>query len=135
MPSDDQLVVVHIDLDGGALLDRTREQRPPDSRLQLVRDEALQRARAVHRVVALGCDEHARGLRQLERHPPACQPPPQILDLKVDDLLDLLERERLEEHDVVHTVQELGPEVAAQVSHHAVARVLCDLARRGESVE
>ena len=40
--------------------------------------------------------------------------------------------QRLEQHDVVEPVEELGPEVAAQLGHDALARVGLDLAARGD---
>jgi hypothetical protein len=44
-------------------------------------------------------------------------------------------RERLEQHGLVDAVEELGPEVPAQLGQHPVARVGRDLAAVGEPVE
>jgi len=41
----------------------------------------------------------------------------QPVDLKADDVLDLLVREAVEDDDFVHAVQEFRPEVAAQCLH------------------
>jgi hypothetical protein len=48
--------------------------------------------------------------------------------VRADDLFDLGQRHRPEEDDVVHAVEELGPEVAPQLTHHGVARRLGDFA-------
>ena len=94
------------------------EQRPADAGLDLVGDEPAQRAGAVHRVEALFGDEPAGVLADLERHPPVGQPGPQVVEHQVDDALDLRLGQRLEQHDVVDPVEELGPEVPAQLGHH-----------------
>ena len=49
-------------------------------------------------------------------------------------LLDLGLGERLEQHDVVEPVEELGPEVGAHLGRHELARVRLDLAVRADGV-
>ena len=53
---------------------------------------------------------------------------PQVVEHQLDDALDLRLGQRLEQHDVVDAVEELGPEVPAQLGHDALARVGLDLA-------
>ena len=48
----------------------------------------------------------------------SAEPGPQVVEHQVDDALDLGLGQRLEQHDVVEPVEELGPEVAAQLGHH-----------------
>ena len=88
------------------------EQRPTDAGLDLVGDEAAQRAGAVDRVEALLGDEATRVLGHLERHAAIGEPGAQVVEHQLDDALDLRLGERLEQHDVVDPVEELGPEVA-----------------------
>src|SRR4051794_808676 len=134
-PGDDELVVLGVDGDRRPVADVASDQRPRDARLDLALDEAPQRARAVHRVVALARDERARRLGDLEREPPVAKAGADAGELQVDDLLDLLQGERLEEDDLVDAVEELGPEAGAQLAHDAVAGVLADLAVVVDPVE
>src|SRR4051812_18838878 len=134
-PGDDELVVLAVDGDRRSVADVASDQRPRDARLDLALDEAPQRARAVDRVVALARDERARRLGDLEREPPVGEAGADAGELQVDDLLDLLEGERLEEDDLVGAVEELGAEARSQLGHHALARVLADLAALVDPVE
>src|SRR3954447_16957485 len=134
-PGDDELVVLAVDGDRRSVADVASDQRPRDARLDLALDEAPQRARAVDRVVALARDERARRLGDLEREPPVGEAGAGAGELEVDDLLDLLEGERLEEDDLVDAVEELGAEARSQLGHHALARVLADLAVLVDPVE
>ena len=76
----------------------------------------------------------AAGL-ELERDLPLGQPAAQVLEQEPDDLLDLGGLQRLEQDGVVHPVQELGPEVRAQLLEHGVARDRLDLALRVHALE
>jgi hypothetical protein len=96
-----------------AVGDVAGQQGPADARLDLALDEAPQRACAVDGVVALAGDEHPRRLAELEGDAPVGQPGADVGDLQVDDPLDLGQRERLEQHDVVDAVEELRAEVRA----------------------
>jgi len=46
-------------------------------------------------VVARARDYHTGGIGELEAHPAVRKPLPHVGDLQVDDLLDLLQRQRL----------------------------------------
>ena len=61
--------------------------------------------------------------RELERDLALGEPRADLLELQLDDLADLLERERVEHHDVVDAVEELGPERRAQRLLAACGRV------------
>ena len=88
-------------------------ERASDARLDLSLDVAAQRPGAIDRVVTTSRDQLARdGTNTSKRKPPISEPCCDVVYLQVDDLLDLLERQRLEQHDLVDAVEELGTEVA-----------------------
>src|SRR4051812_5502018 len=127
-PGDDELVVLAAAGAGRSVAVVASDQRPRDARLALALDEAPQRARAVDRVVALARDERARRLGDLEREPPVGEAGADAGELQVDDLLDLLEGERLEEGNLVDAVEELGGGARSQPGPYAPPPVLPDLA-------
>ena len=78
-------------------------------------DDALERPRAVGRVVAEVAQQRARVVGELDLDAALTHAGDQALDLEVDDLADLLAAERLELDDVVEAVDELGLERALHV--------------------
>ena len=82
----------------------------------LALDEPLQRPRPEDRLEAsFGKPFSGRG-RDLQVHLAIPKPIVDLIDLDLDDLADLVLRERLEDDDLVDPVQELGPEVARSAS-------------------
>ncbi len=81
-------------------------------------DGALERACAVGRIVAFLHQEVLGRVGQLDVNLPILEPLQQAAKLDVDDLLQVLEAERVEEDDLVDPVQELRPEVLPQRLHH-----------------
>src|SRR5688572_8618533 len=77
-------------------------------------DGALERAGPVHRIVTFGDDELARRFGQLDMDLAILEPLQQAAELNVDDLLHMIEPERVEEDDLVNPVDEFRPEVLAQ---------------------
>src|SRR5665648_291564 len=80
----------------------------------LALDDALERARTEHRIEPVERDALERGGRDLERDLAHRRPLADEPELDLDNLADLVERELVEEHDVVDTVQELGAERHAE---------------------
>ena len=83
--------------------------------LDHVLDHAAQRPRAVGDVVAQLDDVVLGLLRDLERHLLRAQLVAHAGEHQVDDLADLLDRQRAEDDRRVDAVQELRPEVALQL--------------------
>ncbi len=77
---------------------------------ELLLDHPLERARAVGRVVAEVAEQRPRVVGQLDLDAALAHTLDQPLDLQVDDLADLLARERVELDDLVEPVDELGLE-------------------------
>ena len=134
-PADDELVVSGLEHDDRAVDDLPGQQRACDAGLDLALDEPPQRPRTVHRVVAPARDQLARLIGELERDTALAQAPVDVGDLEVDDPLDLRQRQRLEQHRLVDAVEELRTEVAAQLRHDLVARVVGDVPAGVDAVE
>ena len=81
-------------------------------------DGALERPGAVGAVVAGLEDGFARGVGELERDSAVEQELAQVVEAQVDDMRELRLAQRMEDHDVVHAVEELGAEVLLQRVHH-----------------
>src|SRR6185437_12494470 len=79
---------------------------------------ALERPCAVHRIVTFADDETLRRLGQLDVDLAILEPLQQALHLDIDDLLHMLQAERMEEDNFVHAVQELRPEMLSQRIGH-----------------
>ena len=91
------------------------EQRARERVLDEPLDRALERPRAVRRIPALLGEQLLRLVRDLELDPPLREPLAQPRELQLDDVGELLARQRLEDDDLVDAVQELGPEAVAQL--------------------
>src|SRR5271170_6255985 len=124
------LAVRQTDADDGAVADIAGHQGASDPGLDLAADEPAQRAGTVDRVEALLRDVPAGLLAELEGHLPVGEPGPQIVEHQVNDALDLGGGQRLEQHDLVQAVQELGPECRTQRGHDARAGVRLELPSR-----
>src|SRR5690606_10386223 len=93
--------------DGGAVGYLAAEHEPGELVADRALDEPAQRAGAVRRVVALEGEPLGRRRGDVERDPPLGEPVAQPRDLELDDRAELLERERVEDDDVVEPVEEL----------------------------
>src|SRR5579883_291583 len=60
---------------------------------------------------------------------PIRQPLAQTAQLDFDNLLQMLLRERVEDYNFVHAVQEFGPEMVAQLFKHCVLHPLVSVTR------
>src|SRR2546421_138071 len=74
---------------------------------------AREAPRAVRRIPPRLGERFLSRIRELEHDPPLREPIAQPGELELDDLGDLLTRERLELDDLVDPVQELGPEAVS----------------------
>src|SRR6266571_7575307 len=86
--------------------------------LQEPLDGALQGPGPVDGIVALRDQELLRRRRHLEPHLSVGHESLEPRDLEIDDLADVLARERSEDDGIVHAVQELRPERLAQQFEH-----------------
>ena len=124
-----QFVPVQLDPERRARGDLAGDLRAGNPRLQLALQKALERPRAEDRIEAGAGDVRNRHRRNLQCQSALCEPLPQLLATQADDLLDLCQRQRPEQHDLIDAIEEFGPEVRPQLAHHPVARHL------GQAVE
>src|SRR5882672_11214374 len=86
--------------------------------LDALLDRALERARAVHRVIAGLAQVIAGRVVEHEFDVTFGQALAQVSELDVDDDPDLVRAERMEDDNVVEPVDELGPEVLLHDFEH-----------------
>src|SRR6185295_8396759 len=125
---DRQLPALDVHPQRSAVVDVSGDQGSADLRFELALQEALERPGAVDRIEAFAGDQGAGRGRKLQTDVAVGEALPEIRRLEIDDLFDLRQGERPEQHYVVDPVQELGPEMATQFAHHLVSRLLGDLA-------
>ena len=109
------LTELRVRADRVALGELALEQPQRERVLDQALDRALERPGAVGRIPARLGDQLLRRVGQLEREPALGEPRAQPRELELDDLAELLARQRLELDDLVDPVQELGPEELAQL--------------------
>src|SRR5581483_7879565 len=97
-----------------SLGERSLEELRDEPRLEFGPDAPLELASAVLRLVADLREVRDQGLLELQLHSAAQRRLPDALQLEANDGLDLLPAQGLENDHLVHPVQELRPEVAAQ---------------------
>ena len=96
-----------VDAHGGAVDDLAAEQHPGQRVADRRLDQAAQRPGAVRRVVAGVGQPLARGVGDLDVDPPGRQPLLEQRELEVDDVRQVVLRERVEDDDLVEPVEEL----------------------------
>src|SRR5712691_7412713 len=111
-------VLTTVDTDPVALDKLALEHRHRERILQQPLDRTLQGPRSIDGIIALSDQQLLRRGRYLERQFAIGEQLLHALDLNVDDLRDVLVRQRTEDDDVVHAVQELRLERLAQQLHH-----------------
>src|SRR5207245_1625315 len=109
-----ELAVLGVDHDRVALAELVLEQALRQRVLDLALDRALQRPGAVSRIPAGIRDQLLRRRRQHEVDAALREAIADPVELQLDDVAELVARERLELDDLVDPVQELGPEEVAQ---------------------
>src|SRR2546423_790378 len=105
-----QFAPFHVDADRVAVCELPVEEPQCEGVLDEPLDRPLERPRAVRRIPPRLGERFLSRIRELEHDPPLREPIAQPGELQLDDLGDLLTRERLELDDLVNPVQELGPE-------------------------
>src|SRR5215212_8700894 len=95
-----ELAVARVDADAVAGGELALEQLERELVDELLLDHPLERARAVGRVVAEVADQRARVVGELDLDAALADPPGELRHLEVDDLADLLARQRGELDDV-----------------------------------
>jgi hypothetical protein len=107
-----------VDLHCRAIRDFAAEQLFGQRILQVALDRALERPRAVDRIVADPAEPALGGIAELERDlavlEQALHPP----DLDLDDRRHVLGREPVKQDDLIEAVEELGAEMPADHLHH-----------------
>src|SRR5213593_4114627 len=114
-PSESELALgIAIDDDVIAFAELALEHCQRQWILQQTLDSTLERAGAKCWIVAFDRENFSRRRRQLECELPIAEQALESLELKVDDVLDLLPAERTEDDDVINAIEELGTEVLTQ---------------------
>src|SRR5205085_6619674 len=106
-----EVAVAEVDVDDVPGAELAGEESARDLVEDRRLDQALQRARAVHRVVALRRERRLRTVGHLEADLALLEDLADARDLDLDDAAELLAREAVEDDDVVDAVQELGTKV------------------------
>ena len=131
----DQLAVLGVDAERGVRLDVAAQDALRDERLDRVLQIAVERTRAVLRVIG-GVDGQLLGLLgQLAAELLVGQTLVQRRKLQIDDADDVLARERLIEDDLVEPVQELRTERALEQRLHLRLGLVGDVAVGVDAVE
>ena len=122
-----------IDADGVAGADLALQQREREPVDELLLDHAAQRPGTVGRVIAHVAEQLARVVGERDLDPALGEPLEHAGDLQLDDLGDLLAGQRVEAHDVVEAVDELGFEVLRAARAACIRGASpCSCARRTE---
>ena len=105
-----------------ALREPTLEQLEGKRILDEALDRTLQRPCAIRGIPTLLRKQFLGGVSDLELDPALAQALAESRQLQLDDLRQLLARQRLERDDLVHAIQELRPEAIAQLVLRADVR-------------
>src|SRR5699024_6116353 len=117
-------VLGQADHDGVTVDDVTGQQRAGELVADLALDQATQRSGAEGRIVAFEGQPVLGPLSDLERDPTIGEPLGHVLDLQIDDRGEFVLVERIEEHDVIETVEELGLERRVHDAQHLLPLLL-----------
>src|SRR5690606_33097819 len=116
--AEDQAVALGRHHDGVAGAELAGEDLLRQRVLQLLLDGALERPGAVDRVEADIAKQGQGAVLDAQADLPLGQALAQVGGLDAGDGLDLLAAQRVEDHDLVETVDELGTEVRLHHAHH-----------------
>jgi hypothetical protein len=87
-------------------------------------DGALERTRPICRVVAGAHEVGTRGIGQFNFNVPLGETLAQTRELNLDNLLEVLFRQRVEDDGLVDTIQKLGTEMVTQLLEHGIFHAL-----------
>src|SRR6266404_8609617 len=110
-----------------AVADLTTQDSATKRCFQILLDRTLQRTRAIHRVIPHLSEVPGRFRSQLNIDVSLRETYTHSVQLKVEDLLEVLFRERMEDHNLIDTVQELGTEVMLHLRKHGSLHPLVSL--------
>src|SRR6266496_2293823 len=102
----DQFAIGCIDLDCISIANGTIEDAAGNTVFNLFLDDALERARSILRVVALGCQQVFRCITQMQGDMTVCQAWSQAIDLDLHNALHLIARDLMEDDYFIDTVDE-----------------------------
>src|SRR5215831_833095 len=105
--SEHQLPALGVDLDAPIGLELALEQLHRQGILDAALEGALERPRAEVGIVAFRGEQVPRAVGEHQLDAALGQHAAQTLDVQIHDLANLHARERMEDHDLVHAVQEL----------------------------
>ena len=104
-----------------AVVHATAQQHARQLVADLALHEASQRAGTIRRIVAGAGQPFARRIRHIERDAAFGQTRGHLRHLDVDDAAELLARQRVEDHQLIQTVDELRLELHVHGVHHGLA--------------
>ena len=96
-----------------------------DTALQSVLDVSLQGSRTKHRIESILPNMFQGAFTYDEVQLLVGKPLSKLIHNQADNLLNLRQRERLEHHDVVNTIQEFRSEMVSHFRHNIIVRRLC----------
>src|SRR5690554_999419 len=123
-PREHDFAIGHIDVDHAGKLELARQDAIGEHVLDLVLDQAAQRASAVVGIVALLGQPLARFLADLKRDRVLDQALAYLVELQIDNLLDFRAAERTEDDGRIDAVDKLGAEGTAQLLHDVLPHFL-----------
>src|SRR5262249_56340777 len=109
---------VEIDEHGLAVANLALQNAASERRFDLALDRAFERARAVDRVIAGAHQARARRFGQLQADVAFGQAAAQPVELYLHDLFQALFRQSIEDDDLVHAVEEFGPQELTRLVQH-----------------
>src|SRR5512132_1899090 len=112
---DRQRAVRDVDPHGVALVELAGEELDRERVLELPLEQPPKRPRAERGIVALAGEQVVRPVGELEGEFALGEPCRESAHLDVDDLPKVLARERLEHDDLIDPIDELRPEVPADI--------------------
>ena len=107
----DQLAVFHCDQDRVTHLYLICQDQLCRQRFHIFLDITLQRTRAINRIICVVYNELLRIRAEFDRKLLIFQTMIQVCDNQIDNTADVILRQRLEQDDLIQTVQKLRTEV------------------------
>src|SRR5271165_5316696 len=110
---------IDVDTDILAIANFAAENQPRNRCLHLALDRPLEWTGAIIRIIPGANQKFTRAFRQLDLDMTLGETLPQTRQLDLDDLLQVLDRERVEHDSLIHAIQKLRTEVTAQFFQYA----------------
>src|SRR6266566_5405093 len=110
--------VLSIDVDGLAFADFTFENVDAKRVENFFLDGALERARAVNRIVTFARDQFLGGIGKIERDLLLLEPFRQAAELDFNDLFEVVFSEAIKNDNLIDPVEKFGTKMCAQCVHY-----------------